>query len=141
MQYIGTFFICVGMFSILANKFRIGKSFLPSTLHSIAGAIALVVLTVQIYIGIEKMNSMTKVRRWHGNCGLFLWDLLVLTMLLGLFQFLNVSIFNLITGTLLLLVWALVHMQFRPDSPSTGMTDSEKGRDVGGSGLLIADIA
>ena len=139
MQYIGVFFISAGMVAILANKFEYNKSFIPSTLHSVLGVCTLLLIVIQVYIGMEKMTSPVKVRRWHGNAGLLTWDVSILTILLGMIQFLTITWLVLLAGMILCLVWAAVHLQFRADNPSTGMTDSEEGYEVGGGGLLIAD--
>lgn len=37
-------------------------------------------------------RTNTKVRRWHGESGLLLWDLLCFTIILGLLDFLVTSI-------------------------------------------------
>jgi hypothetical protein len=141
MQIIATVFIGLGMMAILANKFEFNKSFIPSTLHSVFGAITLLLIMAQIYVGMEKMSTEKKVRRWHGNAGLLTWDAAILTILLGMAQFLQASWFNLFTATLLCLAWSAVHFQFSTDTaPSTGLTDSEAGYDVGGGGLLIPEL-
>lgn len=139
MQYIGAFFISTGMLAIAGNKFKYNKSIVPHSVHSVMGIVTLLLYLVQIYVGIEKMASPTKIRRWHGNAGLATWDFAVVTMLLGMVSFFYISWFNLIVVMLLLCLWLSVHLQFRADAPSTGMTDSEEGYEVGSGGLLIAD--
>ena len=124
LQIIGTIFIGIGLFAIVINKIELEKSLFPSTLHSLFGAISIILIFVQIIIGLEKMElttkshlvpgaSVVKSRRWHGNAGLLTWDCLIATILLGNFQFLGITLLNLITCMLVICVWLSVHIQFR----------------------------
>lgn len=137
VQYIGAFFMCAGMLAILAHKFSISKSFFPSTVHSLIAVLTIASIFVQFYSGTEKMNSLTKIRRWHGNAGLLAWDLLVLTMLLGMYELFHMKFINLFAAMALSVVWAVVHLQFRggekkPDPEGTQRIRAD-------SELLIAE--
>lgn len=124
----------MGMVAILGNKFKNSKSFVPSTIHSTVAVFTIIAILAQVYVGIEKMSSIQKIRRWHGNAGLLTWDLLVLTSLLGLVQFLHFNIFNTCACMALLLVWFAVHIQFREEVSTIKSAESDAD-----NGLLIAD--
>ena len=133
MQYIGVFFLSIGMLTILGHKFMMKTTFWPSTVHSLVAGFSLVAILVQIVVGIQKMASVSRIRRWHGSAGLLAWDLLVLTMLLGMMEYYSISVLNLSAATALCLVWAAVHLQFRGDT-------KEHHEDVAdGGGLLIVE--
>ena len=105
----------MGMLFIISNKLEYQKSIVPMSVHSILGCVALFILTAQAVSGQEKMAQLEsgnkRVRRWHGDAGLLLWDLLCVTMIFGLLSFLSLSF---ATGLVLLSVvgvWLAVHAQ------------------------------
>lgn len=111
----GSIFIALGILFIVANKLEHHKSIVPMSAHSILGSFVLMILAAQAVSGQEKIaqleNGNKRVRRWHGDAGLLLWDLLCLTMIFGLISFLSVSF---ATGMVLLGVvgvWLAVHAQ------------------------------
>lgn len=115
LQMGGSIFIALGVLFIVANKLEYQKSIVPMSMHSIFGSVVLLILAAQAVSGQEKIaqleNGNKRVRRWHGDAGLLLWDLLCLTMILGLISFLSVSF---ATGLVLLGVvgvWLAVHAQ------------------------------
>ena len=111
----GALFICLGMIFIIANKLEYQKSILPMSVHSITGCVVLLVIAVQAVSGQEKIvqldNGNKRVRRWHGDSGLLLWDLLCLTMIFGLISFLSVSFATCLVLLSVVMVWLAVHAQ------------------------------
>ena len=100
----------------MSHKLENEKSLIPMTPHSILGSIAAFLIIVQVTTGQDKIAQLEsanrRVRRWHGEAGLLLWDLLCVTLLLGLLSFL--PLFSFVTLFALLLVaavWVAVHAQ------------------------------
>lgn len=128
MQMTGGLFIILGLLFIAANKIEFHHSLVPSTLHSIIGSIAIVLVLLQAMIGREKIDQLqrnnVKIRRWHSDSGLLTWDLLCLTIILGLIQFLSQYILSLSFAILFVIVsWMTVHYQMKK-KPSGSDTES-----------------
>lgn len=108
-------FIALGLLFIVAHKLEYNKSVIPASLHSIVGSLALLIIAAQVVSGKDKVahleSSNRRVRRWHGDAGLLLWDLLCLTILLGLLSFLSVSFVACVVVVSVLSVWLAVHAQ------------------------------
>ena len=99
----------------MANKFEFEHSIVPMSIHSIFGALTILLIIAQVVSGQEKMQQMEngnkRVRRWHGDSGLLVWDLLCLTLLLGLMSFLAISFTNLLVLLIVVAAWMAVHVQ------------------------------
>eukprot|EP00428_Durinskia_dybowskii_P077220 CAMPEP_0170362182 /NCGR_PEP_ID=MMETSP0117_2-20130122/4199_1 /TAXON_ID=400756 /ORGANISM="Durinskia baltica, Strain CSIRO CS-38" /LENGTH=176 /DNA_ID=CAMNT_0010616589 /DNA_START=332 /DNA_END=862 /DNA_ORIENTATION=+ len=133
----GVIFLALGMLFILAHKIHQSNTIIPLTLHSIFGFVALCLIVVQVISGQDKLahleNGNRRVRRWHGELGLVVWDLLCLTILLGVLSYLTLLSF----GTFLVLlfvaaVWVCVHaqllgraVQFKYDTSSVLNDDND----------------
>ena len=129
LQIIGSFFIGMGLLFMFANKGFEKKTILPHTLHSLVGTVAILFLIVQAVAGSQKMAQLeskvvVKIRRWHGDSGLLLWDLLCLTMLLGLFEFFNFTLTNLFVELCVFATWIVVHVQMRKKGDHLGEEES-----------------
>jgi hypothetical protein len=111
----GSLFIALGMLFIVANKLEYQKSIIPMSVHSVFGCVALLIIAAQVISGQEKLaqldNGNKRVRRWHGESGLLLWDLLCVTMILGLMSFLSVSFASVLVYLTVVAVWMAVHAQ------------------------------
>ncbi len=58
-------------------------------------------------------RSNTKIRRWHGDLGLLVWDLLCVTVLLGFVEFFNITFTHVLVEGVILGLWLAVHVQVR----------------------------
>ena len=91
LQITSSAFLFLGLVSILTHKVEIGKSLFPMTTHSLVGTVALAAVVTLVWAGRIKMATMeisnTKVMKWHGDLGLLVFDLLVLSSLLGILSF------------------------------------------------------
>lgn len=85
------------------------------SIHSVFGVLTILLIVIQVISGQEKLQQMDsgnkRVRRWHGDSGQLLWDLLCLTLLLGLMSFLAISFTNLLVLMIVLAAWMAVHVQ------------------------------
>ena len=118
LQMMGSACIGMGLLFIFANKGMQKKSILPQTLHSLFGTVAIILIVVQGVSGMQKMSQIesksgVKIRRWHGDSGLLLWDFLCVTMMLGMLEFLNFTLTNLLVEICVVGAWLLVHAQMR----------------------------
>ncbi len=111
----GALFVALGMLFIVAHKLEYDKSLLSTSIHSILGSVVLLLIAAQVVSGKDKVaqleGSNRRVRRWHGDAGLLLWDLICLTIILGLLSFLNVSFSACVVVLSVLGVWLAVHAQ------------------------------
>ena len=146
LQVIGSSFMAAGLISILSHKIEIGKSIIPMTIHSIVGTMAVLMVGIQVVSGFQKMNKLqhtnTKTLRWHGDVGLFSFDLMVLASMLGALSFLSwdgMWTFVLCGG--FFLSWFLVNIQVTrktqgnesEDEATTGLVQEEEGERRKGS--------
>lgn len=140
------------MVFILSHKAKWHKPIIPGTLHAWIGVLCGLMILVQIFSGFEKVENLellnVKSRRWHGDLGLVLWDMLVLAILTGMLQFLTLtSILNLFAIVAVVVVWVMVHSQlkrrseeYKYDSDAEGsnasssLTSSPPDRERGGTG-------
>lgn len=129
MQSAGGVFLFLGLLAIVSNKIEYKHSLVPMSLHSVLGTVSFLLIVLQIVTGQQKLNqfniSNSKIRRWHGDAGLLLWDCLCLTVLLGLLSFLEFSIFSGLVLLLVILVWCSVHAQMGGLKPITMGADDE----------------
>ena len=58
-------------------------------------------------------RSHVKIRRWHGDVGLLVWDLLCVTVLLGFFEFFNMTFVHVLVEGVIVLFWVAVHVQMK----------------------------
>eukprot|EP01032_Pedospumella_encystans_P010249 gene10249-11999_t len=115
LQMGGALFIALGMLFIVAHKLENNKSLLPTSVHSIVGSVVVLIIAAQVISGKEKVAQLEisnrRVRRWHGDAGLLLWDMLCLTILLGMLSFLSFSFVTCVVVVSVLGVWLAVHAQ------------------------------
>lgn len=141
LQMTGGIFLALGLLFIFAHKIEIGKSVVPMSIHSVVGTTALVAVTMQAVSGQDKManleHSNRRVHRWHGNLGLVAWDLLCLTICLGLLRFLGVSVGTVLLVPLVAAVWLTVHAQIL-SRPALHKYDSAYDMEGSGDGLSSA---
>ena len=117
IQWIGTGFMTLAILFIVASKVEHGHTIMPSSLHSLSGMIVISLIIIQVISGQNKIEHLakhnSKIRRWHGDLGLLLWDIICVTVLLGVLQTITISF------SLLLLIlsiggtWLLTHFQMR----------------------------
>jgi cytochrome b561 len=121
LQMIGTSFLGLGLLFIVAHKAEYKKSIMPQTIHSSIGIIAISLIVVQIIIGNQKIShldrSNTKIKRWHGDCGLLVWDLLCITLITGLIEFLPFSFFTIFVVFIIVILWVSTHAQMKRQNP------------------------
>jgi hypothetical protein len=151
MQLIGSSFILAGLVFIALHKARIGKSLIPSTFHSTTGFVSVLLIALQAVIGNMKLEQLrknnTKIYRWHGDVGLLCWDLLCLTVVLGMISFYEISIVSTLSFLLTILTWIAVHMQLKkkPIIHPHEVADKEGGntysseKDGSGNALLFCE--
>ena len=117
IQTIGASFLGLGLLFIVAHKAEEKHTVLPHTVHSILGSIVITLIVVQAVSGSQKMAQMdrsnTKIRRWHGDLGLAVWDLLCVTILSGFVEFFSFSFVHVIVGFVVCSLWLAVHVQMR----------------------------
>lgn len=138
MQSVGGGFLFLGLLAILSNKIEYKHSLVPMSIHSVFGALSILLIIMQIITGQQKLNqisiSNSKIRRWHGDAGLLLWDLLCLTILLGLISFLDFSSFSGLVLILVVIVWFAVHAQMTGLKSSIMASDEENFRSYDADG-------
>jgi hypothetical protein len=121
LQMVGSSFLGLGLLFIVAHKTEYKKSIMPKTIHSSIGIIAISLIIVQIVVGNQKIThldrSNTKSQRWHGDCGLLVWDLLCITLITGLLEFLPFSFFTFIVVSLIVILWISTHSQMKRQNP------------------------
>lgn len=105
----------LGVLFVLANKVEFEHSIVPMSVHSVFGVSTILLIVAQVVSGQEKIHQMEtgnkRVRRWHGESGLLIWDMLCLTLLLGLMSFLAISFTNLLVLMMVFAAWMAVHAQ------------------------------
>ena len=91
----------------------------PTTIHSLLGLFAIILLCAQVVLGLKKHSALSineaRIYRFHGDLGLLTWDMLCITLLTGLLEFLVFSsIFSFIFVLLsICLPWFSVHAQMK----------------------------
>jgi hypothetical protein len=119
LNLIGSSFLGLGFLFMLANKFMHKKSLFPQTLHALIGWLTLCLTVLQGFIGAQKMqyaenkNMFNKTFRWHGDSGLLVWDLLCLSIVLGMLEYFGISFFHLLVEVLVIGCWWIVHLQLK----------------------------
>ena len=122
--------ILLGLLFIVANKIEYAHSIMPMSIHSIIGSCCIILLIVQATSGSQKMDHImrnnTKIRRWHGDSGLLLWDLLCFAIMTGILKTFYMMFFTLISLlTLTCLTWYTTHLQMRRNKAAELRTDDE----------------
>ena len=118
-QIMGISFITLGFIFIFSSKVRNDHLVIPHTPHGLVGMVTILVLYFQMFIGYKKVHAIsayhTKIYRFHGDMGLFAWDCLCISLLLGCIEFLIIyNLFHYICTLLLVcLVWYSVHVQLK----------------------------
>jgi hypothetical protein len=117
IQTIGASFLGLGLLFIVAWKAEEKKTIFPHTVHSILGSVVFLLVLVQVVSGSQKVahfeRSNTKIRRWHADLGLLVWDLLCVTVLAGFFEFFSINVFHGIVALVVCSLWLAVHIQLR----------------------------
>lgn len=120
---IGAVFLGLGMLIIVANKLEYKKSIVPFSIHSIVGCFALLLILVQVVTGQQKLHqidvSNSKIRRWHGDAGLLIWDVLCLAIFTGLASFVSFGVAAALVELFVATVWFAVHAQMSGLRPSS----------------------
>lgn len=117
VQFLGVGFLLLGLLFILAQKIEVRHSIVPHSIHSLLAVSVLVAVLIQAVVGQEKlqhhqlMKTNRKIRRWHGDMGLLLWDALCLTLITGLLAFLPFSIASYLVLPFPVVLWLAVIMQ------------------------------
>jgi hypothetical protein len=116
LNFFGAFFLGMGFLFMVGNKMMLGKTLFPQTIHALFGWIALLLTSFQAVIGSQKMQHVdnkavfNKTFRWHGDSGLLLWDVLCLSIVLGMLEYFGLSLFHLLVEVLVLGCWWMVSM-------------------------------
>lgn len=152
MQITGSCFLLFGLLLIVSNKLEYQHSIMPTSIHSLIGMVTITLLLCQAIVGQQKYDqidfqSNSKIRRWHGDAGLLVWDLLCLSLLTGTMSFLPFTFTSLIVELCILTSWLAVHTQMsggmaRPttklDGDSYGgVSAASDSRDATGTGEEI----
>ena len=121
LQMVGSSFLGLGLLFVVAHKTEYKKSIMPQTIHSSIGIIAISLIILQIVVGNQKIThldrSNTKIKRWHGDCGLLVWDLLCITLITGLLEFVTFSFFTIVVIALIVTLWVSTHSQMKRQNP------------------------
>ena len=114
VQTIGASFLGLGFLFIVAHKAEEKKTVLPHTVHSILGSVVIGLIIVQVVSGSQKMSeSNKKIRRWHGDLGLLVWDMLCVTVLAGFAEFFRLTFTHVLVEMVIMGLWLAVHVQMK----------------------------
>mmetsp|Transcript_9609 Transcript_9609/g.35993 ORF Transcript_9609/g.35993 Transcript_9609/m.35993 type:complete len:126 (+) Transcript_9609:1646-2023(+) len=119
----------------MANKLKFGKSLWPTSVHSLIGSFALLLICIQVFVGFRKRRMMAlneqmqsdigPVYRWHGKLGLVAYDFCVLALVTGMLSYVNWSFANFLVIFSSLLTWfiAMTHavLKTRPSEENQGL--------------------
>lgn len=115
MQIIGGIFLTLGVGFIAAEKVEWHKSLRPSSVHAVVGVLTIISIITQIVSGMQKLEYLditgVRIRRWHGDAGLLVWDLCCFSILTGCLQFLPFHLFHIIVYFLVSVLWLMVVIQ------------------------------
>lgn len=121
---IGFSFVIVGLIFIFLSKVVNGKSVLPSTLHSLCALITFGLLFLQVYVGNQKIADLdakphcnSRIRKWHGDAGLLLWDCLIVTAVTGCLSFFGTDSLGCLIVFSVVLSWFVGHLQWKQKGP------------------------
>lgn len=113
-QTMGGTFILLGFLTILSEKIEWKKTIIPESPHAILGFFTIFILTLQIFIGQQRLdqpNYNASYRKWHNDLGLLLWDLLCFTIFSGLITFLPFGLYNFLLLFTPWVIWLVVYSQ------------------------------
>jgi hypothetical protein len=122
---------------IFANKVEFNHSLIPKSVHSICGSILLMLILAQVISGDHKLNNLIRsnvtIRRWHGDAGLLVWDLICITVLLGLFEYVGIAMSLILNTSMIFISWYSIQLQL--------MRKSETGEasDISAEGSNLSD--
>eukprot|EP01036_Dinobryon_divergens_P033455 gene33455-43240_t len=91
-------------------------------------------LTFCAFKGHDKLESLESIkkkgptRKWHGDLGLLLWDIICIAVLSGLWSVLKMSLTHLLVELAVLIVWLSVHIQMMHHAPSGSVQASTSKR-------------
>ena len=152
VQTIGASFLGLGFLFIVAHKAEEKHTVLPHTVHSILGSIVITLIVVQVVSGSQKMAQMdrsnTKIRRWHGDLGLMVWDLLCVTVLAGFVEFFTLTFTHVLVLLVIFCLWLAVHVQMKRKvvdragniiQPTQDAWGDEDHKTEGGEGETLVD--
>lgn len=117
MQMLGLGLMLMGFLFILAEKMELHKTIIPGSFHSISATTLILAIVFQAMVGQEKLqyhatySTNRRIRRWHGDMGLLLWDCVCLTLISGLASFVPFSIYSFIAYLCPFLLWLAVMLQ------------------------------
>eukprot|EP00596_Hydrurales_sp_CCMP1899_P010727 CAMPEP_0119052552 /NCGR_PEP_ID=MMETSP1177-20130426/73812_1 /TAXON_ID=2985 /ORGANISM="Ochromonas sp, Strain CCMP1899" /LENGTH=144 /DNA_ID=CAMNT_0007032157 /DNA_START=596 /DNA_END=1030 /DNA_ORIENTATION=- len=102
----------------MANKVEFGHTLWPHTVHSLLATLTLLLILVQIITGHQKIAKLegrtpTKIRKWHGDLGLIVWDMLCLTVLSGMLFWFKLTFTHLLVEGCVWGLWLAVHVQLK----------------------------
>lgn len=144
LQLIGTAFFAAGLFFIACNKVRLGKTLIPSTYHASAGFVSAIIIGVQIYTGLQKIENLrrnnVKVLRWHGGLGLLGWDIMIFTVLSGIYQTFSYSLQSAAVAISVLLVYFAVHNLYQQASSVSTSSSTLSSKDIESKGSIIESV-
>lgn len=137
---LGGTFITFGLIFIIVHKLEVQRTIRPHSIHGFLGILALLVIVLQILSGSWKMSQLMTTRRrvlnWHGDIGLILWDLLILTLFVGLASTLQFSISSLFVCLSSFIVWVVIVFQLHSRS---GLRDEDAVDGIETADLLYND--
>ena len=115
------------MFSIWISQYKEKRILLPTCFHGFFGFFTLLIIIFQSIQGQRKLidielkkKEIKTIAIYHGDLGLFLWDLLCFSIFLGLFTLVNIfSFFFYISIFFLFLSWMSLHFQMKKKGPHT----------------------
>jgi hypothetical protein len=117
----GSVFIFLGYLFILSDKFEEGESLLPQSIHGCLGYLVIILIIVQSVSGLDKLEVFrqynTKVKRWHTELGLFTWDTICFTVILGCLLLFGFSFLFLFLTGLITFGWLSLHLQIKKKMP------------------------
>jgi amino acid transporter len=106
------------MIFVFSHKAKWHKPITPASVHSWIGVFCGLLILIQVFSGFEKIENLeqlnNKSRRWHGDLGLLLWDMLIAAILTGMLQFLTLaSLLSIVSMLAVVVVWVMVHSQLK----------------------------
>jgi len=114
-QILGASFLFLGLMFIFANKVEFNQLLIPNSVHSITGSILILLIVAQVISGDQKLNSYLRsnmtIRRWHGDFGLLIYDLMCITCILGMYEYLQASIMLFLNSLMILVTWFVIQLQ------------------------------
>ena len=126
---IGSLFLGLGLSFVWTSEVRVRHSILPNSIHSCFGFLVITLIVIQIIIGHRKLwdlelkSKSQKVADWHGDFGLFIWDMICLTIISGSVLLLEYhSFLSLVCIAVNIFIsWFSLHLQMRRKGPESSI--------------------